>query len=122
MKKTLAIITLLFSVLIASSFKSPGPEAKAKLSKSKPLCTLALPSVSISTSGAYTIITISGGSGDGFTIGGYYRLLSDGNFGICPASGSEWILTKSHGTFRVTAWCGSCQNATASIVSGPYTF
>lgn len=123
MKKTLALLSILFSLILFVSFKYPGHDASKKAATAKPLCTLTLPSVSVSYSGSYTIITLTGGAADGFTVGGYYMdYFHDGTFAVCPASGSVWILTKSHGTFRVTAWCGNCQNATASIVSGPYTF
>jgi hypothetical protein len=123
MKKKLALLSVLLCTLVIVSFKYPGHEENKKDKAAKPLCTLVMPSISVSYSGTYTIVTLTGGSADGFTVGGYYMdYFHDGTFGFCPVGGSIWFLTKSHGTFRVTAWCGSCQNATASIVSGPMTF
>ncbi|HWB26894.1 MAG TPA: hypothetical protein VG738_15530 [Chitinophagaceae bacterium] len=81
-----------------------------------------LPTLHDSYSGSNTIITLTGGSANRFTVGGYYSQIMYGTFHSCPAGSTTTIPTLSGGTFRVTAWCGSCQNAPSSIVSGHIPF
>jgi hypothetical protein len=123
----IALSAIVIFMVGASFMNTHDGNRKSASKKTAKTCNAVTPTnVHATVSGGTVTVTWDPqGGGVFFTVGGYYH---SGNQipHSCPATSGytfpQCDATSCGGTLRVTAWCGTCQNATGGVVSGPVTF